>query len=77
MFKEDDRRELKHYNNPDLINVRANKDGLQFCIFQVNKKTGGYKILNEGYLAIGKVMSFVLATPTFSGEKEEFSRVDC
>lgn len=60
MFKADDTRYLKNYKNSKLINVRANEDGLQFCIFDIDKKTGGYKILNEGTLQKEKVMSFVL-----------------
>jgi hypothetical protein len=60
MFKEDDERTLYFYKQADMINVRANKDGLQWCIFRVDKKTGGYVILNEGTMPIDKVMSFKL-----------------
>lgn len=44
----------------DLITVRANEDGLQFCIFKVDKDTDGYKILNEGTVPKGKVLEFIV-----------------
>ncbi|MHA1428617.1 MAG: hypothetical protein ACTSQI_21750 [Candidatus Helarchaeota archaeon] len=68
MFREDYRRDLQYYPTADLINVRANKDSLQFCIFEINKKTGGYKILNEGTIKRGKVLSFRLTRPKLKKE---------
>lgn len=49
-----------HYPGASFITVRANKDGLQFCVFQEDKKTGGLKILHEGNRAIGIVQGFKL-----------------
>ena len=65
MFRADVERDMQHYSSAHLINVRANKDGLQFCIFEVDRKTGGYQILNEGALPQGEVLSFRL----LKGEK--------
>lgn len=61
MFRADDKRNIpKHLPTADFINVRANKNGLQWCIFDRDTLTGGYVILNEGTLPIDKVMSFEL-----------------
>ena len=49
-----------NYPKADLITVRANKDCLQWCIISIKDKTGGYRILNEGTLPLGKVMGFEL-----------------
>jgi len=49
-----------HYPKASFITVRANKDGLQYCIFQEDEKTGGLKILNEGNKKIGVVLGFKL-----------------
>lgn len=63
MFRADEKRSIaNHYPKADLINVRANRNNLQFCIFEINKDSGGYKILNEGHIPINKVMSFILPT---------------
>ena len=69
MFKTDKERNMQHYLSADLINVRANKDGLQFCIFKVDEKIGSYTILNEGHLPIGTVLTFKLAQPIFAAFK--------
>ena len=49
-----------HYPKATFITVRANKDGLQFCVFTENEKTGGLTILHEGNLPIGRVQGFRL-----------------
>jgi len=49
-----------HYPEATFITVRANKDGLQFCVFTEDEKTGGLKILHEGNRAIGIVQGFKL-----------------
>ena len=51
---------LFNYPKADLITVRANKNNLQYCIIQIDEKTGGYKILNEGTLPQDKVIGFEL-----------------
>ena len=58
MFKSNIEKDIsQHYPTTNLINVRANKNSLQFCIFKINKM-GGYTILNEGNIPIGEVVSF-------------------
>ena len=49
-----------HYPEASFITVRANKNGLQFCVFQEDEKTGGLTILHEGNRAIGRVQGFKL-----------------
>lgn len=61
MFRPDYLRNIAfNYPKADLITVRANKDYLQWCIIRIDNKSGGYKILNEGTLPLGKVMGFEL-----------------
>lgn len=48
------------YPKAELLTIRANKNNLQWCILSIDDKTGGYKILREGTLPIGKVMGFEL-----------------
>jgi hypothetical protein len=56
MFKSNRTQDLtEYYKNTDIISVRANKDGLQYCLFQEGI---GYKILNEGRYKIGEVLHF-------------------
>jgi len=46
----------EYYKNTDIISVRANKDGLQYCLFE---DTGlGHNILNEGCYKSGEVLHF-------------------
>ena len=59
MFKAD-RSIPVYFMKSDLINVRANKDPLQWCVFEVDKKTGGCRISNEGTCPIDNVISFQL-----------------
>ena len=49
-----------HYPKASFITVRANKDGLQFCVFSEDKKTGGLTILHEGNRPVGRVQGFKL-----------------
>jgi hypothetical protein len=57
MFKANINKDIaKHYKNTDIISVRANKNGLQWCLFE---DTGlGYGIENEGCEHIGEVLHF-------------------
>jgi len=61
MFRPDKLRSIPFsYPKADLITVRANKNNLQWCIIQIDEKTGGYKVLNEGTLPLSKVIGFEL-----------------
>ncbi len=51
--------EIRNYQNADLITVRANMEGLQFCIFKINEDKS-YTILNEGNIPIDKVLGFIV-----------------